>query len=249
MKAKELTIEEKAKAYDRALANAKEQAIDGYLDAVAVNDIFPELKQSEDDRIREKVIDVLKLNVRGAEAQMQASRGIDRTFEVYACNKVIAWLEKQGEQKPADKLEPKFNVGDVMRTLQEATNNITSGLPVVVSIDNEYYHCTNELIAIKDQNNYEYPPINRIQKPAWSEEDEEIHRKCICAMRASACGFPEEEKFVEQVDNWLKSLKERYTWRPSEGQMKALEWQVANTNESSWQGKASKELLEQLKQL
>ena len=28
-------------------------------------------------------------------------------------------------------------------------------------------------------------------------------------MRASACGFPEEEKFVEQVDNWLKSLKER----------------------------------------
>jgi len=48
------------------------------------------------------------------------------------------------------------------------------------------------------------------QKPAeWSEEDEEIHRKCICAMRASACGFPEEEKFVEQVDNWLKSLKYR----------------------------------------
>ena len=47
------------------------------------------------------------------------------------------------------------------------------------------------------------------QKPAWSEEDEEIYRKCICAMRASACGFPEEEKFLEQVDNWLKSLKAR----------------------------------------
>lgn len=48
------------------------------------------------------------------------------------------------------------------------------------------------------------------QKPAeWSEEDEEIHRRCICAMRASACGFPEEEKFVEQVDNWLESLKGR----------------------------------------
>ena len=47
------------------------------------------------------------------------------------------------------------------------------------------------------------------QKPTWSEEDEEIYRKCICAMRASACGFPEEEKFVEQVDNWFKSLKER----------------------------------------
>ena len=63
------------------------------------------------------------------------------------------------------------------------------------------------------------------QKPAsWSKEDEEIYRKCICAMRASACGFPEEEKFVEQVDNWFKSLKYRYSWKPSEEQMNTLEY-------------------------
>lgn len=67
-----------------------------------------------------------------------------------------------------------------------------------------------------------YCGYTEIQKPAWSEEDEEIYRKCICAMRASACGFPEEEKFVEQVDNWLKSLKDRYTWKPSGEQMKIL---------------------------
>lgn len=52
------------------------------------------------------------------------------------------------------------------------------------------------------------------QKSFWSEEDEEVHRKCICAMRASACGFPEEEKFVEQVDNWLKSLKDKVQPQP-----------------------------------
>ena len=63
------------------------------------------------------------------------------------------------------------------------------------------------------------------QKPAsWSKEDEEIYRKCICAMRSSACGFPEEEKFVEQVDNWFKSLKYRYSWKPSEEQMNTLEY-------------------------
>ena len=63
------------------------------------------------------------------------------------------------------------------------------------------------------------------QKPAsWSKEDEEIYRKCICAMRASACGFPEEEKFVEQVDNWFKSIKYRYSWKPSEEQMNTLEY-------------------------
>lgn len=70
--------------------------------------IFPELKESEEERIRKKVIEVLKLNIKGAESQMQASRGVDRCFEIYACNKVIAWLEKQGEQKT----EPKFHPGD-----------------------------------------------------------------------------------------------------------------------------------------
>ena len=68
------------------------------------------------------------------------------------------------EQKPADKVEPKFKVGDTMRTLQEANDGYTDGMPVVVSIDDEYYHCTNELIAIKDQDDYEFPPINVKQK-------------------------------------------------------------------------------------
>ena len=71
---------------------------------------------------------------------------------------------------------PKFEVGDTMRTLQEASKGITSGLPVVVSIDDEYYHCNNELIAIKDQNNYEYPPMNK-KHNAWSEEDKKKNKK------------------------------------------------------------------------
>ncbi len=62
---------------------------------------------------------------------------------------------------PTDKIEPKFQTGDTMRTLEEARDGFTSGMPVVVSIDDEYYRCTNESIAIKDQDNYEYPPINR----------------------------------------------------------------------------------------
>lgn len=66
--------------------------------------------------------------------------------------------------------QPKFEVGDVMRTLQEADDNITSGLPVVVHIGKKYYHCTNELIAIKNQDDYEYPPMNRGQKPDANPE-------------------------------------------------------------------------------
>ena len=75
-----------------------------------------------------------------------------------------SWFENQAEQKPIVVI-PKFRIGDTMRTKQEATDGITGGMPVVVSIDNEYYHCTNELIAIKDQDDYEFPPINVKQKP------------------------------------------------------------------------------------
>lgn len=74
----------------------------------------------------------------------------------------VSFGEKQGEQKT----KPKFKIGDVMRTLEEAKEGITDGLPVVVSIDEEYYYCNNELISIKDQEKYEYLPMNRKQKPA-----------------------------------------------------------------------------------
>ena len=67
------------------------------------------------------------------------------------------------EYKPADKLEPKFKIGDTMRTKQETVEGVNGGIPVIISIDEEYYHCNNELIAIKDQEEYEYPPMNRKQ--------------------------------------------------------------------------------------
>ena len=55
--------------------------------------VFPELAESEDKRIRKEIIDFVK------------SRG---GFK----GNWIAWLEKQEEQKLADKVEPKFKVGD-----------------------------------------------------------------------------------------------------------------------------------------
>lgn len=109
--------------------------------------------------------------------------------------------------EPIDNIEPKFKVGDTMRTLQEVSNGITSGLPVVVSIDNEYYRCNNETIAIKDQNNYEYPPINK-KHDAWSEEDKNLLNRLIGVLDGTNKeDYHEawEEKFLP----WLKSLKKR----------------------------------------
>lgn len=53
------------------------------------------------------------------------------------------------------------------------------------------------------------------QKSAWSEEDEETLNNILNDLSQNV--IPDDED-----TQWLKSLKERYTWRPTEEQMKAL---------------------------
>ena len=106
---KELSINEKAKAYDEAIERAKKL----YGNEIA-EEIFHELKECDDERIKKNCIHFLEL-----QKQHHAA-----TFEIEEC---IAWLEKKcetypilsnssntgkNEQKSADKIEPRFEVGD-----------------------------------------------------------------------------------------------------------------------------------------
>ena len=70
--------------YKERLRLAKEALESGSYDKDTIEYIFPELKESEDERIREKICKLLWDNAPYEEAQ-----------------EYIAWLEKQGEQKPA----------------------------------------------------------------------------------------------------------------------------------------------------
>ena len=278
----------------------------------------PELKENDDERIRENIIATIHLYY-GEPLEDEAKE-------------MIAWLEKKGEQKiktpeeslgidsdiynkivdeciygeqkPIDKVETNFKVGDWVVTSYGKVNQVVSvdkygdgytlndgvyfsgswcdmyhlwtiqdakdgdvlawddskcialfkniydedsfnsygfvgGCTGTFESRQSYHDIEGSHPATKEQRDllfqkmheagYEWDAdkkelIKIEQKPAWSEEDEEIYRKCICAMRASACGFPEEEKFVEQVDNWFKSIKDRYYWKPSEEQMNTLEY-------------------------
>jgi len=111
---KELSIEEKAKAYDEAIGKAKKinnehkaQPFDVMLK------VFPELKESEDEQHRKWILEYLYDGLRKSDEQFKDH------FRA-----AIAWLEKQSE-KPFDyenaniqqkdfapKVEPKFKVGD-----------------------------------------------------------------------------------------------------------------------------------------
>ena len=92
-------------ALDRArdlMTNQNPPAFDEHL----IEIVFPELKESEDARIRK----MLRAYIHDF--------GVPKEyFGDVETSDVLAWLEKQGEQKPADKVEqpykvkPKFKVG------------------------------------------------------------------------------------------------------------------------------------------
>lgn len=168
---KELSIEEKAKAYDEALARANEMIksmtnIGGVAKVDDIQHIFPELKESEDEKwIPKEIIKYLK------------EKGDFRSCW-------IAWLEKQG-------VHAKFING-----IQVGDKVTRSEYGVLVNLSK----------------------LNRVankqgeQKPAaWSEDDEKQARQ-IERIVHDGCT----QKLQKQIADWFKSLKERYTWKPSE---------------------------------
>jgi hypothetical protein len=86
---KKLSIENKARAYDEALEKAKNyySTTDSVADTELIELIFPELKESEDERMRKWLIDYLDNRV------LNSPSGAEKE----AVSKSIAWLEKQGK--------------------------------------------------------------------------------------------------------------------------------------------------------
>ena len=97
---------------------------------------------------------------------------------------------------------------------------------------------------------------NRVQsKQEWSDVDKDILSRIIDDLKFLRDTVSIDPKYavsiidMEREITWLNSLKPQNKWKPSDEQMEALDWQVENTSVSSWQYKATKELMEDLKKL
>ena len=98
------SIEEKAKRYDKAIEKAKiwqahlyDVSDKDYADEL--NYIFPELKESEDERIRKVLIGWINL---------EPSTSFNDTFDGFSKEQILAWLEKQGNTNIFD--VPKISI-------------------------------------------------------------------------------------------------------------------------------------------
>ena len=87
-----MTQEEKAKRYDDALERAKLsrlQLLNIGEEATEIEYIFPELKESEDERIRKELLESFKYQQRESRTDKEWLNGIK-------LSEVVTWLEKQG---------------------------------------------------------------------------------------------------------------------------------------------------------
>ena len=148
-----------------------------------VNDNVPELKESEDEKIRKTLIEYFNAYPKDYYCELKTS-----------C--IIAWLEKQGEQKHAE-------------WHKEDEQNLNACLGYIP----DEYLCRwlKDVIHVKYDN------------PAWNEEDEVRLTNIIIMLKEGASHHFVKGDITNSVD-WLKSLKERMKlqWKPSEEQLKAL---------------------------
>ena len=107
-----MTQEEKAKAYDEALEKAKElpDSPRTCFDIEQLKDIFSELAKSEDERIRRAIVSLV-----------YESQGTYKSFAGIDLDDMLAWLEKQKEQKHT----LKFKVGDKVHLEGDEINILT----------------------------------------------------------------------------------------------------------------------------
>lgn len=97
--------EELRKKYNSALEKARELMDKGY--DVLMPEIFPELQEDKDERIRKTIYGWI---------YTQPSEFFDNGFSK---EEMLAWVEKQGENKPTDKVEPKFKVGNWYQCIKD----------------------------------------------------------------------------------------------------------------------------------
>ena len=97
-----MTEKEKAEAYDEALERAKKLH-----DKIDIKEIFPELNESEDERIKKAIIEFFE------------SEDDNTTYSLVRKKDIIAWLERQGKKSS---WKPSKEEMDVLYSLSYITN-------------------------------------------------------------------------------------------------------------------------------
>lgn len=176
--------------YEEALERAKK--------GLPIDEVFPELKESEDERIRKELIDFVN----------HYRHNTDLTTEQAEwCKMAIAYLEKQKEQ------EPIFRVGDYVRNIKTGDKVLIEQLDIATKI---YCYVSKDGVAeihsdfpFSKQNEWEVIGQQVEQKPESCDcsRDEESYTNGIhhVLMNPEAYGLIKQQpaEWSEEDDNAL----------------------------------------------
>lgn len=206
----------------------------------ALETLIPELKESEDERIRKEMLEYCYKRMNNEFS----------SITIHQVKRWLAWLEKHGSQNLVDKVEPKFKAGDkVISTI--------SNIPYYITEVCNGYYLTDVgcIIMFNAQDNFELVG----QNSAWSEEDEKTTQRIVDAIMKYAIsphsiinGDKPNLEYAKEFESWLKSLKFRIQpqWKPSDEQMEALDdFIYAKYPNIEKHGAAVKSLYQDLKNL
>jgi hypothetical protein len=169
--------------YKDALERAREfQKSKDELCVLTAESIFPELKESEDERIRKSLINVFSNRKKYL---------IDQSFGDSKVKDIIAWLEKQGEKKSKWSDEDANTLKAIIYTVKN------SGYNYCIGVSNE------EMVALLEKQGE--------QKHIWSKEDEIGFSDTLWAIQQARTIAKDENDMgnLWYAEDWLKSLKER----------------------------------------
>ncbi|MDY6423701.1 MAG: hypothetical protein SPL06_02980 [Bacteroidales bacterium] len=240
---KKLTIEQKAQRYDEVIERAKTEKEKsrnlGLLEFIDEN--FPELSESEDERIRKALINGFK-DYKGWDEEW---------FDGITVREAIDWLEKQGKQnlnawtegdeKQARQIERIVHNDGCSKKLQEQIANWFKSIKYRVQPqpqqewneeDTQYINDTLALLSfgcsihsVGEVKEWLQSLNNRVQlKQEWNEEDER-NASYICAALDCYYRLREDknntngQEDLDKARNWLynklKSLSPQNKWKPS----------------------------------
>ena len=197
----QLSIEEKARAYDEAINKIIDVVEAGTIEQGLAEWIFPELKESDDEEIRKDLIKALNQFTNGHTSILYKNEDF---------LKWIAWVEKQGEHI---NFLNKIQVGDKVTRNQDGVLVNLSQLKRVAKSEQksaEEYNITG--IGSKHAEGKlgemikNLKPINEVMQQKWSEEDDIMVYDIDNALR---CQITYPLSKIQSMLTWINNLKDR----------------------------------------
>lgn len=206
---KELSIEEKAKAYDKAIKVAKSKIKndkDHVLYEDDVTEIFPELKESEDERIIKALYKMAKV----PRKEIYEAEGITK-------EQALAWLEKQGEQKEilcgkCKKTQPSHSCQDITALGRCALEK--QGEQKLTNFERAVKQVMEEAIECGDTHNLKADAdmlLSLVQKSTWKPSGEQIKALVEALVFVANCESPHLHDYIfgilKNLTGQLKKLR------------------------------------------